>query len=114
MVMKCIWSMQAENGGGVTMQQVAHMMAEQHHKEWKIQTVSTFLNRLYVKGFLSTERHGRAYYYTPIISETDFRRQKMEEYVQFWDNGDSVAFFKHALKVMPLNDSEREQIKGML
>ena len=41
-------------------------------KEWKPQTVSTFLCRLVKKGFLSMYRKGRYCYYVPLIRREDY------------------------------------------
>ncbi|WP_341280767.1 BlaI/MecI/CopY family transcriptional regulator [Paenibacillus sp. FSL H8-0537] len=42
-------------------------------KEWKAQTISTFLSRLVEKGALTTTRHGRINKYEPLISAEDYR-----------------------------------------
>ncbi|ANY66037.1 CopY family transcriptional regulator [Paenibacillus sp. BIHB 4019] len=42
-------------------------------KEWKAQTISTFLSRLVEKGALTTTRHGRINKYEPLISAEDYK-----------------------------------------
>ncbi|MNW46296.1 Penicillinase repressor [compost metagenome] len=42
-------------------------------KEWKGQTISTFLSRLVDKGALSVTRHGRTNKYVPLISSEDYK-----------------------------------------
>jgi len=42
-------------------------------KEWKAQTISTFLSRLVDKGVLETTRHGRTNKYVPCISPKDYK-----------------------------------------
>ncbi|GIP32074.1 BlaI/MecI/CopY family transcriptional regulator [Paenibacillus sp. J2TS4] len=42
-------------------------------KEWKAQTMSTFLSRLVDKGALEATRHGRTNKYVPLISPKDYK-----------------------------------------
>jgi predicted transcriptional regulator len=42
-------------------------------KEWKAQTISTFLSRLVEKGALLATRHGRTNSYAPCISPSDYK-----------------------------------------
>lgn len=41
-------------------------------KDWKPQTVSTFLTRLCKKGFISSARKGRYHFYTPLINRQEY------------------------------------------
>lgn len=45
----------------------------QRGKEWKAQTISTFLSRLVDKGALEATRHGRTNKYVPRISPEDYK-----------------------------------------
>lgn len=45
----------------------------QRGKEWKAQTISTFLSRLVDKGALEATRHGRTNKYAPILSPKDYK-----------------------------------------
>ncbi|MBT2765955.1 BlaI/MecI/CopY family transcriptional regulator [Paenibacillus sp. NPDC058910] len=45
----------------------------QRGKEWKAQTISTFLSRLVDKGALTVTRHGRTNKYMPRISPEDYK-----------------------------------------
>lgn len=45
----------------------------QRGKEWKSQTISTFLSRLVDKGALTATRHGRINSYVPSLSEADYK-----------------------------------------
>lgn len=42
-------------------------------KDWKAQTISTFLSRLVDKGALEATRHGRTNKYVPLISPEDYK-----------------------------------------
>lgn len=45
----------------------------QRGKEWKAQTISTFLSRLVDKGALEATRYGRMNKYVPLISPKDYK-----------------------------------------
>ncbi|MFC7679974.1 BlaI/MecI/CopY family transcriptional regulator [Paenibacillus sp. GCM10028914] len=45
----------------------------QRGKEWKSQTISTFLSRLVDKGALSATRQGRINSYVPNLSQADYK-----------------------------------------
>ncbi|MEF3306273.1 BlaI/MecI/CopY family transcriptional regulator [Paenibacillus sp. GYB003] len=42
-------------------------------KEWKAQTISTFLSRLVEKGVLEATRHGRTNKYVPLLSPKEYK-----------------------------------------
>ena len=83
LVMKVIWDSTEE----LALQEV---MVDSIHdgKNWKPQTVSTFLSRLVKKGFLNMYRKGRYCYYQPLVSKEDFWRATMEESAKFFTKGD--------------------------
>ncbi|MEI3605418.1 BlaI/MecI/CopY family transcriptional regulator [Pseudogracilibacillus sp. SE30717A] len=67
-VMEVIW----ECTPPVTSTELLRLFS-QRGKEWKGQTISTFLSRLVDKGALSVTRHGRANKYIPRISFEDYK-----------------------------------------
>lgn len=49
------------------------------NKNWKPQTVSTFLVRLVKKEFLSSMREGRHHYYVPLVAKNDYVKYLLDE-----------------------------------
>jgi predicted transcriptional regulator len=84
MVMKVIWDSPEE----LALQGVMNRVNEENGKEWRPQTVSTFLARLVKKGFLTFYRKGRYSYYQPLISKEDYWRATMEDTAGFFSRGD--------------------------
>ena len=68
LVMKVIWDSTEE----LALQEVMDGVNHENGKNWKPQTVSTFLSRLVKKGFLNMYRKGRYCYYQPLVSKEDF------------------------------------------
>ena len=56
-------------------------------KEWKPQTVSTFLCRLVKKGFLSTYQKGRYCYYVPQIRKEEYCESQLLRIVDLFLGG---------------------------
>jgi len=67
-LMEVIW----ECTPPVTSTELLALFAERG-REWKAQTISTFLSRLVDKGALTATRHGRTNKYTPRISPEDYK-----------------------------------------
>lgn len=67
-VMQAIWKSMPP----VTSKELLELFAESG-KEWKAQTISTFLSRLVDKGALSSVRDGRTNRYTPKISSEEYK-----------------------------------------
>lgn len=51
------------------------------NKDWKPNTVLTFLARLVEKGFLTTVRHGRANEYIPLVSKAEYKRYETRSFL---------------------------------
>ena len=84
LVMKVIWDSTEE----LALQEVMDGVNHENGKNWKPQTVSTFLSRLVKKGFLNMYRKGRYCYYQPLVSKEDFWRATMEESATYFTKGD--------------------------
>lgn len=87
LVMKIIW----DSTEDLALQEVMERVNEENGKNWKPQTVSTFLTRLVKKGFLSLYRKGRYCYYQPLVSKEDFWKATMQENARFFTKGDMGA-----------------------
>ena len=68
MVMSVIWN----NDELMSLEEIRKKSYEKYGKDWKPQTVSTFLARLREKGFVSFEKKGRYCFYTPIVCRQEY------------------------------------------
>lgn len=87
LVMKVIWDSEEE----LALQEIMDKVNEENGKEWKPQTVSTFLSRLVRKNFLTSYRKGRYSYYQPLVSKVDYWKATMQENARFFAQGDMAA-----------------------
>lgn len=80
------------------------------NKEWKTNTVLTFLARLIEKGILTSVRHGRANEYIPLITENEYKQFETRSFLNAVHDG-SVKGFITAL--YEGNDLTAEEIKEL-
>ncbi len=77
-VMQIIW----ECGHPITSSKLHDIFAEEKGKEWKGQTIATFLARLVEKGVLtSTKKQGRTNIYSPRISPEEYRSKEAKSFL---------------------------------
>ena len=107
MVMKVVW----ESEEALDLANVMSRVNEEFSKDWKPQTVSTFLARLVRKGYLSTYRKGRYTYYQPLVDERDFKASTVSENINYFDHGNIGAFVCSLFDNMKLTKEDRERIK---
>ncbi len=85
-VMKVIW----DSGAELSLMEIVRSVNDKYHKDWKPQTVSTFLARLVRKGYLRYYRQGRLFFYQVLIPFEECRQQVTKEFVNFWYSGSST------------------------
>ena len=88
MVMQVIWHTSYE----MTAKEVLAKVNQKYGKEWKIQTVSTFIRRLVQKNYLEMRRKGRQYTYRPLITALDGLTQYFKDAMYLWGD-DTVKQF---------------------
>ena len=67
-------------------------------KEWKMQTVCTFLTRMEKKGYISSYRIGRYSHYRLEINLEEFRKQRLQqvkEMLLFSNTADMADFMRN-------------------
>ena len=84
LVMSIVWSSETPQ----SLKTILVDVNARHGKEWKPQTVSTFLCRLVKKGYLTSERNGRSYYYTAKVSMEDYCESQIRHMAKMFFDGD--------------------------
>ena len=90
-VMKCIWDI----GDDMCLSQIMEY-TKKYGKNWKSQTVSTFLSKLVLKNFIEPYRKGRYFHYKVLITEKEYKIEKLRHYLKFW-NEDYMKVFAEDL-----------------
>lgn len=94
-VMKCIWDI----GDDMCLSQIMEFTKE-YGKDWKSQTVSTFLSKLVLKGFIDPYRKGRYFHYKVLVTEKEYKSAKLSRYIAFWNKDDIESFTEDLCNVL--------------
>lgn len=65
---------------------------ENFNKNWKIQTLSTFLARLTKKGLIESKREGRSYIFWSVMTENEYKKNQAKNVLQNMYQGSLLNF----------------------
>lgn len=74
LVMKAVWDCKKEP----VVSDVLHQLIDVYGKDWKQQTVSTFLAKLVRKNYIKLHRNGKIYTYEILVSEEEYNYSQMQ------------------------------------
>lgn len=102
MVMKTIWTQQQEMG----LHAIMTLTNETYGKDWKPQTVSTYIAKLVNKEFIRMKNSGRKAVYEVMIPEAAYRKYQNKKFVEFWNNGSTVEFLRTYYEDQEISEEE--------
>ncbi|MBQ8540444.1 MAG: BlaI/MecI/CopY family transcriptional regulator [Clostridia bacterium] len=105
-IMKVIWKAKAP----ITSLDIGK---EVEDKGWKKTTIATFLTRLVEKGALSADKQGKMYYYTPLISEKEYRKSQTKNLIKTLYNGSVRDFAVSFFEEQKLSDKDIQELKAI-
>lgn len=105
-IMKVLW-----NASKPVNTQYINEAVAQH--DWKRTTISTFLTRLVQKGALTCEKQGKFYYYTPLISRSEYRRTQTKNLIKNLYNGSVKEFAVSLFEDEKLSDNDIKELKAI-
>ena len=108
--MKCVWDI----GDGARLSRIMTLANDKYGKEWKPQTVSTFLGKLVRKGFVEKYRDGRYFYYRILIDKHTYRTQMIRDDVEFWDDDSLEMYISELFDKKTFTAKERKQLKSLV
>jgi len=79
-VMKVVWA----NDSPITTSEIMKLLGNE--RNWKIQSLVSFMVRLVEKGFLRSEKHGKERNYYPLISMAEYRKFETGNVVKQFHN----------------------------
>ena len=86
---------------------------EVEDKGWKKTTIATFLTRLVEKGALSANKQGKLYYYSPLISEKEYRKSQTKNLIKTLYNGSVREFAVSFFEEQKLSDKDIQELKAI-
>ena len=106
-VMQVIWA----SGHPITSGELLDIFAQQKGKEWKGQTIATFLARLVGKGVLISIKQGRANIYKPRISPEEYRSQEAKSLLETLYEGSVKNFLTTLYDGKELTKDEMTELR---
>lgn len=82
LVMKAVWDCHKEP----VLSDVVERLNGFYGKDWKPQTVSTFLQKLVGKDYLRMHRDGKRYTYEVLVKERDYQKKQLKHLAMFLYN----------------------------
>lgn len=82
-------------------------------KGWKRTTIATFLARLVEKGALAAEQRGKALYYTPLISDREYKKQRVSGIVKSLFDGSAKEMVAALFEGENFTDEDIEELKAV-
>lgn len=110
LVMKVIW----KSAEALSIQEITRAANAAYSKDWKVQTVSTFLSKTVKKGYLDMQRQGRYFFYHPLVTEQEYGRREIEKCINLWGGGKLSGLLAAFAQQNRLTEEERQQIGGLL
>lgn len=105
-IMKVIWKAKEP----ITSLEIGKIVED---KGWKKTTIATFLSRLVEKGALLAEKQGKLYYYTPLISEKEYRKSQTKNLIRNLYNGSLKEFAVALFEDEKLSENDIRELKAI-
>ncbi len=80
---------------------------------WKRTTISTFLARLVQKEAVLSEKRGKSYYYSPLISQKDYRKSQTKNLIANLYNGSVKDFALSLFEEEKLSDKDIKELRAI-
>lgn len=86
---------------------------EVEDKGWKKTTIATFLTRLAEKGAIAGEKQGKLYYYTPLISQKEYRKSQTKNLIMSLYNGSVKDFAVSLFEEQAISEDDLKELKAI-
>lgn len=103
-VMEVIWKLST----AVTVNQLLDIFKS---KDWKTSTLSTILNRLIDKGFLTKSLNGKTNYYIPALTFDEYKKYETRSFLSRLYNGKAKNFIAALVDDHELNKEDIAELK---
>ncbi len=70
-----------------TLVSIQEELLAKYEKDWKRSTICTFILHLVEKGYVTSYRKGRSFYYSSVIDKNEFAKAQSEAFLGFWFDG---------------------------
>ncbi|HEY5792765.1 MAG TPA: BlaI/MecI/CopY family transcriptional regulator, partial [Chthoniobacterales bacterium] len=94
--------------------QTAQELVRELAASWSESTVKTLLNRLVRKGALRHEKEGKAFWYSPAVTEAECRAAESATFLNRVFDGALSPMLAHFVESSSLNDEELAELERLV
>ena len=105
-IMKVLW-----NADEPVNTQYINEAVEKH--SWKRTTISTFLTRLVQKEAVLSEKRGKSFYYSPLISQKEYRKSQTKNLIANLYNGSVKDFALSLFEEENLSEEDINELRAI-
>lgn len=109
-IMKIIW----HNPVPISTSEVKRKIDEETELDWTQQTLQTLLNRLIAKQYLSKDKRGKEYIYTPLVKEKDYVQYESEQFLKKIHGNSIVGLVKALFDSKKISEEDISELEKML
>jgi BlaI family transcriptional regulator, penicillinase repressor len=106
-VMRVIW-----NKHPITANEVVETLSGTTN--WSHKTIKTLISRLTNRGVLTYEKRGRAFYFSPTVTEEASIERESESFLSRFFGGSLNPMLLYFVERGKISESELEELKGLL
>ena len=82
--------------------------------DWTASTVKTLLKRLVDKGYLATQKSGKSFLYSTLVSEEEAINRQADELFDKFCQRKHTAIIKHLLETTPMTMADINDLQALL
>ena len=105
-IMELFWN----NDKSFSFSEVMEYFSSEKGKEWKKQTLSTFLRELISEGFLKRGYKGRNAFYTPLITKEQYELGDVKDTVEKKYHGRVVDFITALVGNYTITEEDKDEL----
>lgn len=109
LIMKFLWKEGAKN-----FVEIMTFLNEEESKNWKKQTVNTFIKRLSDKGLVSADETGRNRVYHAAVTDTEYERGKAKKLLSDFYDGSVYSFLSALTGGKGIDKQFADELRSMV
>ena len=106
-IMRVVWTKEE-----TTSSQILEILEQK--TDWTASTVKTLLKRLVVKGYLATQKSGKSFLYSTLVSEEEAINRQADELFDKFCQRKHTVIIKHLLETTPMTMADINDLQALL
>lgn len=105
--MRVVWTKEE-----ITSSQILEILEQK--TDWTASTVKTLLKRLVDKGYLATQKSGKSFLYSALVSEEEAINQQADELFDKFCQRKHTVIIKHLVETRPMTMADINDLQALL